>query len=132
MPKSGGRNLNNDLDYGFQALLYYKFIISAEHDVASVSQKMRISSDTLYRYVRRALAFPIDRLADLVNATGDIQFIEYFAKRCGYTLIPMIKDRKQAEMMKRMAEIFLSATGEIAAGGDPAFLRKETNREVKK
>ena len=119
---SGQSNLNNDLEYGFQALLYYKFIISADHGVAPVSEKMKISPDTLYRYVRRALPFPIDRLADLVNATGDLKFLEYFATKCDYTLIPKIKDRRQAEMMKRMAEIFLSAIG-TEPGKDSAFLR---------
>lgn len=120
MNRSG--NLNNDLECGFGVLLYYKFIISSEHHVAPVSEKMKISPDTLYRYVRRALPFPIDRLSDLINATGDLKFLEYFATKCGYTLIPIIKDRRQAVMMKRMAEIFLSASG-FEPEKDSAFLR---------
>jgi hypothetical protein len=87
------------------------FIIADEHDVASVSEKMKISPDTLYRYVRGALPFPIDRLPDLVNATGNLKFLEYFANKCDYTLIPKIKDRKTAEMLIRVAQMFMSATG---------------------
>lgn len=116
------RNLNIGCDYGFGAMLYYKFIISSEHDVALVSEKMKISKDTLYRYIRRALPFPIDRLPDLVKATGDLKFLEYFANKCDYTLIPIIKDKRQAEMMKRMAEIFLSA---INGNDEGQFLRKK-------
>lgn len=117
-------NLNKGHDFGFQALLYYKFIISTEHDVASVSQKMGLAPDTLYRYLRGALPFPIDRLADLVVATGDLGFLEYFAKKCNYTVIPIIRDRRQAEMMKRMAEMFLSAIN-AGNGEKPAGNKKE-------
>jgi len=114
-------NLNNDHDFGFQALLYYKFIIASEQDVALVSEKMKISPDTLYRYVRGALPFPIDRLPDLVTATGDLKFLEYFANKCDYTLIPKVKDRKTAEMLIRVAEMFLSATGDKSE----KFLRRK-------
>ena len=115
------RNLNNECDRGFQALLYYRFIVSNEQDVALVSDKMKISSDTLYRYVRGALPFPIDRLPDLVTATGDIGFLEYFAKKCDYTLIPKIKDRREAEIMRHTAEVMMAATGICATH----FLRKK-------
>jgi len=114
-------NLKNHPDFGFGALLYYKFIIASEQDVALVSEKMKISPDTLYRYVRGALPFPIDRLPDLVTATGDLKFLEYFANKCDYTLIPKVKDRKTAEMLIRVAEMFLSATGDKSE----KFLRRK-------
>lgn len=108
MPNS---NLKNGHDFGYQALLYYVFIISAEFDVASVSEKMKISADTLYRYVRGALPFPVDRLADLVNATGDKRFLDYFAKKCDYSLIPVIKNQREREIMRHTAEVIMAATG---------------------
>ena len=114
-------NLNIYPKNGFQLELYIKFIRDSKHDVDSVAQKMGLSKDTLYRYVRGALAFPIDRLPDLVMATGDMEFLNYFANKCGMTIMPIVKNRQTAQMMIFMAQMFLSASG----GGEEKFLRRQ-------
>ena len=102
--------LNMKAKMGFQSLLYYKFVVHKTYRVDTVAEKMGLSSDTLYRYVRGDRPFPIDRLSDLVNATGDFEYLEYFNDRCGYSVIPKIKDKTTTEIMTQIAEIFLSAT----------------------
>ena len=71
---------------------------------------MGIHKDSLYRWVRGDKPFPIDKLPDLINATEDVEFLEYLADQCSYSLIPKIGNRKTAEIMNQMAKVMLSAT----------------------
>jgi len=110
MPKGEGMsNLNNSPNYGFQALLYYRFTIERKHHVDEVSKKMGIHKDTLYRYTRGDNKFPIDQISNLVNAIGDIGFLEYFCEPCGYTLLPKIKDKTTVKVISNIAKILQNA-----------------------
>jgi len=111
-------NLNNSSNYGFQSLLYYRFIIEKKYRVDDVSKKMGICKDTLYRYIRGAKKdskneerkeFPIDQISSLVNATKDLRYLEYFCDPCGYTLLPKIKDKTTVKVISNIAKILQSA-----------------------
>jgi len=105
-------NLNNSPNYGFQALLYYRFIIEKTYRVDDISKAMNIHKDTLYRYVRGENKFPIDQISSLVNATKDLRYLEYFCDPCGYTLLPKIKDKTTVKVISNIAKILQSAVEE--------------------
>ena len=94
---------------GYQTLLYYKFIASKQHDAASIAQKMGVSVDSVYRWVRGDRSMPIDRIPDLVNATGDLEFLEYLTEKCGFSLVPQIKDRATFKIFAQLVNVFQSA-----------------------
>jgi len=107
-------NPNNDHDFSFQALLYYRLIVSGDFSIQAVAEKMHISSDTLYKYVEAKASFPIERLPDLIAATGDIRFLEYFASKCGYALVPKIRDRRLSDSLGAIADVLMAVS---KAGG---------------
>jgi hypothetical protein len=128
-----------------QTLLYYKFIASKQHDVASVAQKMAVSVDTLYRYVRGDRPLPVDRIPDLVNATGDTEFLEYLTDKCGFSLVPKIKDKGTFKIFAQLVNVFQSAMNaneaapstQISGNFKPSdvvqrFLRRRQARQVDK
>ncbi|MDH7513514.1 MAG: hypothetical protein QHH14_11270 [Clostridiales bacterium] len=75
------------------ALLYVNFIIKKKYRVDEVSKEMRIATDTLYRYIRGENVMPPDRIIDLVKATGDIEYLEFFCDPCGYVPVPQSSGR---------------------------------------
>lgn len=102
-------NLKNSSSYRFSNHLYYIFIHQKKYRVDLIAERMNIHRDSLYRWIRGDKPFPIDQLPNLVNATEDASFLDYFADQCNYTLIPKIKNRKTVEIIARMAQIMLSA-----------------------
>jgi AraC-like DNA-binding protein len=102
----------NEHNFDFHQLLHCLLIVSGDYEVASVAEKMHISSDTLYRYVEDKLSFPIERLVDLTNATDDLRFLDYFASKCGYNLVPKIRDRQTAKSLRLLSNILLAASRE--------------------
>ena len=86
-----GINPNHDGNLGFQSLLYYAFIIRKKYRVDVVAKEMQIATDTLYRYVRGENIMPPDRIIDLVKATGDPEFLEFFSEPCGFATVPIQK-----------------------------------------
>ena len=101
---------------GFQSLLYVNFIIRKKYRVDEVAQKWvgrngkkGIHKDTLYKWIRGENHFPPDRIAELVNATGDIEYLEYHCDPCGFTLMPKIKDKHTAKMISHMVRLMQSA-----------------------
>lgn len=105
-------NLNNRRDERFRALLYYRFHVDDKYPVDVIAEKMGVHKDTLYRWINGTNVFPANEIIGLIQATNDIKYLEFIADKCGYSVIPKIKDRKTAEAMIMMAKIFLSATGE--------------------
>jgi transcriptional regulator with XRE-family HTH domain len=67
--------------------MYVNFIIKKKYRVDDIAKEMRIATDTLYRYVRGENIIPPDRIIDLVKATGDIEYLEFFCDPCGYVPI---------------------------------------------
>lgn len=100
-------NLNNEGLIGFQSLLYYILIIEKKYRVDDTAKEMRISTDTLYRYVRGERIIPPDRIIDLINATKEIRFLQFFCDPTGYLAIPAI-DTKPSSDGIRLKEIKLS------------------------
>ena len=92
--------------------MYLIFIIKKKHRVDLIADRMKVHRDSLYRWIRADKPFPVDQLASLINATEDVEFLEYFADQCGYSIMPKIKDKKTAKVVSQMAKIMLSATDE--------------------
>jgi len=111
-------NLIKNRNSGIQCLLYFNFHIDSKYAVDDIAQKMGIHPDTLYKYINGTHEFPAERLIGLTNATGDIKYLEFIADKCGYSVIPKIKDKKTAETMVQMAKVFLSATNNSKKEGD--------------
>lgn len=86
-------NPNNDGNLGFQSLLYVNFIIRKKYRIDEVAKEMRIASDTLYRYARGENVMPPDRIIDLVKATGDSEYLEFFCEPCGFHAVPASKGK---------------------------------------
>ena len=103
-------NLKNRDDQRFRALLYYRFHIEDKYPVDAVAEKMGIHKDTLYRWINGTNTFPANEIINLVVATGDISYLEFLADKCGYAIIPKIKDKRTAEAVLLIARIFLMAT----------------------
>ncbi len=108
---------------GFQSLLYYKFIITKQHRVEPIAKKIDVSVDNLYKIVRGAdkptrapgarkrYEFPIDKISDLYQATKDLDFLLYFVKPCGYSLIPIFKNPAIRKAFEGLTEVLVAATG---------------------
>ena len=101
-------SLKNNRPSGYQMLLYYKFIAHKEFDTTSIAEKMGISLDTLYRYIRGDRPFPVDRISDLVNATQDTEFLDYLCSPCGFSLMPKIKDRTTMKTFSQLVRMMQS------------------------
>ena len=86
-------NLNSGQLADFTVLTYYKFINKKEYRVDEIAAKMGIAPDTLYRYIRGEKVIPPDRIIDLIKATGDVEFLEFFCEPCGYVPVPIVKGK---------------------------------------
>ena len=86
-------NLNGSSISGFSALMYYAFIIKKKYRVDCVAKEMQIATDTLYRYIRGENVMPPDRIIDLVRATEDREYLDFFCDPCGYVAIPKIESK---------------------------------------
>lgn len=102
-------NLKNNGAFGFQSLMYINFITKKKYRVDSIAKKMEISRDTLYRYVRGELLMPADRIADLIRATQDVEYLEFFCDALDCVPIPKIKDRATASTLSQMVKVMQSA-----------------------
>ncbi|MBA7465150.1 hypothetical protein ES707_00312 [subsurface metagenome] len=94
---------------GFNCLMYTNFIIRKKYSVETVAEKMGISKDSLYRWIRGNRLFPADRLSDLTNATEDFDYIDFILSECGLTAIPRIKDKSTLKMFTQMVKLMQSA-----------------------
>jgi len=94
---------------GLQVLLYSNFVIKKRYRVDTIAQKMGISKDLLYRWIRGNKQFPADRLSDLTNATEDYEYFDFILSECGLTTIPKIKDKTTAKMFFQLMKLMESA-----------------------
>ena len=94
-------NLNGSSISGFSALLYVNFIIRKKYRVDTVAKEMQIATDTLYRYVRGENVIPPDRIVDLVRATKDLEYLEFFCEPCGFIPVPAAKGKCQGDELAK-------------------------------
>lgn len=73
---------------GFQSLMYVNFVIKKKYRVDDIAHKMDIATDTLYRYVRGENIIPPDRIIDLIKATRDFEYLDFFCDPVGCIAIP--------------------------------------------
>jgi len=102
-------NLNKVRNSGLQNLLYVNFIVKKKYRVDEVSKIMGYHKDTVYRWIRGERPFPVDEIPNLVKSTGDIEYLEYLADLCDFSIMPKIKDKTTAKMLFQMTKIFQSA-----------------------
>lgn len=109
-------NRKDCIDSGFRSLLIANFYAKRKYKVDDIAQKMGIHKDTLYKWIAgrdsngEARHFPIDRIPDLVNATNDIEYLEYLCRPCGMMIIPEITDRTTLKMFTHMVGVLQSVT----------------------
>ena len=116
-----GSNPNHDGNLGFQSLLYVNFCIRKKYRVDDVAKEMRIITDTLYRYIRGKNIMPPDRIIDLVKATGDVEYLEFFCEPCGFAAVPVQKS-KLTPQQREKDQIHLSIlNGEALKHIEDAF-----------
>lgn len=96
-------NLNGSPISGFSSLLYVNFIIKKKYRVSDIAKEMRIADDTFYRYARGENIMPPDRIIDLIKATGDSEYLDYFCEPCGYTAVPVAKGTPTPHTLERDA-----------------------------
>jgi hypothetical protein len=104
-------NLNGSSISGFSALLYVNFIIKKKYRVDDVAREMQIASDTLYRYVRGENIIPPDRISDLVKATSDVEYLEFFCEPIGYAPVPIPQTTGARKDSLQAGQIHLSILG---------------------
>jgi hypothetical protein len=95
-------NLNGSPISGFSALLYVNFIIKKKYRVDAIAKEMRIATDTLYRYIRGENIIPPDRIIDLIKATKDVEYLDFFCEPVGYIAIPA--PRKEITPQERIQD----------------------------
>lgn len=104
---------------GLQMLLYLNFIVLNKYKVDTVAKnwpKKPLSKSTLYKWIEGERIVPHDQISNLVIASGDISYLEYYCKPCGYQLIPKIEDKKTADVVMQVGKIMLSATDKKGEG----------------
>ena len=62
-------NLKKLGNFGFQSLMYVNFVIKKKYRVDQTAKLMKISPDTLYRYIRGNMIIPPDRIFDLIRTS---------------------------------------------------------------
>ena len=98
-------NLKKMGNFGFQSLMYVNFVIKKKYRVDLTAKVMKISKDTLYRYIRGEMIIPPDRIVDLIRATGDIEFLEFFCDALDFVPIPKIKEKRTAKTLSQMIKV---------------------------
>lgn len=92
-----------------QCLLYTNFHIKKKYRVDTVAEIMGVSSDTLYKWINGTRLFPADRLSSLTLATNDTEYLDFLAGKCGYSIIPKLRDKNTLKMFAHMVEVMRSA-----------------------
>jgi len=94
---------------GFQSLLYFNFILQKKYRVDTMSKKMGIATDTLYKYIRGERPFPPDRISDLYNVTNDLSYLTFFLDPCNFVPIRPIEDKETTKTLLSLVELIQSA-----------------------
>lgn len=122
---------------GFRVLLYHKFIYRKAFRVDEVADKMGIPPTTFYKYLQGQMNFPVDLVAKLYSATGDIEFLNFILNDTPHMLAP----RKAAGAGKSLTDEALdtaAATGRLIsevqkAAGEVSINdieRRKLNRQI--
>jgi len=96
--------------FRFQDLLYFVFIQHGKFRVDQTAARMKIHPDTLYRYCRGELPFPIDRLKDLVQATRWKGWGQFFYSNSSFEVKKKIS-QEMRELLSELGLTFLNISG---------------------
>ena len=114
-------NLNSSPIPGFSALLYYHFIIKKRYRVSDVAKEMRIADDTLYRYIRGENVMPPDRVVDLILATHEVEFLEFYTEPCGYAAVPIGRVKPSGETYEKDSIVLTLNNADVLRAIDKAL-----------
>jgi hypothetical protein len=106
-------NLKNSQNFRFHNLLYLNFIILKKDNVDECAKNWwphPIHRDTLYRKIRGANPFTVDDLPGLTKSTKRQEYLEFIANQCGFSIIPVVKDKQAIKLMNQIADILQRAT----------------------
>jgi len=130
-------NLKIEGNMGFQSLLYYLFILKKRYRVDAIAKEMRIATDTLYRYIRGEHVIPPDRIVDLIKATGEIEFLEFFCEPAGYVPVKVQGEfgneqngGLQVQILVAIADIFRRLDASSNNGGPSKEDCKEIDKAI--
>lgn len=105
--------LKNQPNNTLQRVLYLNFRILKKYKVDTVVENWPDDSinhaSSLHKWITGERQIPDHQVSNLVKATGDITYLEYFCNPCGYMVIPEIKDKTTLKMFTHMAKIIQSA-----------------------
>jgi len=103
-------NLKTLDEFRFQDMLYLVFITHQKFRVDQTASRMKIHPDTLYRYCRGELAFPVDRLKDLICATKWKGWGQYFYSDTSFEVKKKMS-QEMRELLSEMGLAFLNISG---------------------
>ena len=97
-------------EFRFQDLLYFVFIQYSRFRVDQTAARMGIHPDTLYRYCRGELPFPIDRLKQLIKATRWKGWGQYLYSDTSFEVKKKMS-REMKELLSELGIAFLNISG---------------------
>jgi len=105
--------LKNQANDGLQRVLYTNFRVLKKYKVDDVVENWPDDSinhpSSLHKWITGDRLIPDYQISNLVKATGDTSYLDYFCNPCGYTVIPEIKDKATLKMFTHMAKLMQSA-----------------------
>jgi len=120
--KSNPKNLDNRW---FQVLLYHKFHQTEGYPtIPETASRMNIAENTLAKYVNGINVMPPERIADLVIATGDIEYLCAINRPVGY--FPVKIDYEKNSKNFGISDYFTEISLGIAKAVE---MIKETNKD---
>ena len=105
-------NLKKLDNFRFQDFLYLVFITYKKFRVDQTAARMEIDPDTLYRYCRGELPFPIDRLRYLIQATGWKGWGNYFYSNTPF----VVKEELPLKTQELLSELSLALSAVAGTG----------------
>jgi len=124
------------MNNGFSSLMYVNFIIKKKYRVDDIAKEMRIATDTLYRYIRGENIIPPDRIIDLIQATKDVEYLEFFCDPCGFVPISqphgtLTKEEREKDQI-RLSIFTGKALEEIEAAFEDGKLERNEVQKIDK
>jgi len=106
--------LKNQTNDSLQRVLYLNFRVLKKYRVDTVVENWPDDSinhaSSLHKWITGERQIPDYQVSNLVKATGDITYLEYFCNPCGYMVIPEIRDKTTLKMFTQMAKLMQSVT----------------------
>jgi len=117
----GNPNGSASIGSGIQSLLYVALIVHKKYRVDEIAAKMGISADCLYRYAEGRNLFPAERIADLIRATGDREYLDYINERAGFIAVPLLHVAECKKSIRKLEVDIAIADGVLLDAAERAM-----------